>query len=345
MRSLSGPRRRTSERNETMRLLDATRPSRCVQIGLMALAISVVLTSVQPPARAQGKGRPVEHSTSYRMAQVDGLSIFYREAGPKDAPTLLLLHGFPSSSRMFEPLFARLSDRYHLVAPDYPGFGHSDWPDPKTFAYTFDHCAEIMHHFTEALGLSRYTLYLQDYGGPVGFRMALAHPERVQALIVQNAVAHNEGLGATWKPRRAFWADRAAHERTFRTSFLSLATTRTRHLGDDPNPERYDPDLWTDEFAFLSQPGQTDIQSDLFYDYRTNVDAYPKWQAWMRERQPRLLVIWGKYDPSFDISEPEAYRRDVPKAEIHILDAGHFALDTKADEIAALVRDFIKRQK
>ena len=263
------------------------------------------------------------HGTSrlfIARSQIDGLSIFYREAGPKDAPTLLLLHGLPSSSRMFEPLFARLSDRYHLVAPDYPGFGHSDWPDPKKFAYTFDHYAEIMNHFTEALGLSRYTLYMQDYGGPVGFRMALAHPERIEALIVQDAVAHNEGLGANWKTRRAFWADRAANESALRTNLLSLATTRTRHVGNDPNVERYDPDLWTDEFAFLNQPGQADIQSDLFYDYRTNVDAYPKWQAWMREKQPRLLVIWGKYELSFDPSEPEAYRRDVPNAQVHIVD-------------------------
>jgi pimeloyl-ACP methyl ester carboxylesterase len=241
---------------------------------------------------------------------------------------------------MFEPLFARLSDRYHLVAPDYPGFGHSDWPAPNKFAYTFDHCAEVMNRFTEALGLSRYTPYMQDYGGPVGFRMALAHPDRIEALIVQNAVAHNEGLGALWKPRRAFWADRAANETTLRASLLSLAATRTRHVGSDPNVQRYDPDLWTDEFAFLNQPGQADIQSDLFYDYRTNVEAYPKWQAWMRASQPRLLVIWGKYDPSFDISEPEAYRRDVASAQVHVLDAGHFALDTAADEIAALVSGF-----
>jgi pimeloyl-ACP methyl ester carboxylesterase len=283
----------------------------------------------------------MEHPTSYRTAEIDGLSIFHREAGPKDAPTLLLLHGLPSSSRMFEPLFARLSDRYHLVAPDYPGFGHSDWPDPEKFAYTFDHCAEIMTNFTEALGLSRYTLYMQDYGGPVGFRMTLAHPERVDALIVQNAVAHNEGLGALWQPRRAFWADRAAHEDTLRENLLSLQAARTRHVGTDPNVERYDPDLWTDEFAFLSQPAQADIQSDLFYDYRTNVQAYPKWQAWMRDRQPRLLVIWGKYDPSFDLSEPKAYRQDVLHAQVHVLDAGHFALDTAADEIASLIRGFV----
>ena len=283
----------------------------------------------------------MKYPTLYRTVQIDGLSIFYREAGPKNAPTLLLLHGLPSSSRMFEALFARLSDRFHLVAPDYPGFGHSDWPDPKTFAYTFDHYAEIMNHFTEALGLSRYTLYMQDYGGPVGFRMVLANPERVEALIVQDAVAHNEGLGVNWKARRAFWADRAVNESTLRTNLLSLEAARTRHVGNDPNVDRHDPDLWTDEFAFLSQPGQAEIQSDLFYDYRTNVDAYPKWQAWMRETQPRLLVIWGRYELSFDSGEPERYRKDVRNAEVHVVDGGHFALDTAADEIAALVQGFV----
>ena len=182
----------------------------------------------------------MNYPTFYRTLQVDGLSILYREGGPKNAPTLLLLHGLPSSSRMFEPLFARLSNRYHLIAPDYPGFGHSDWPDPKQFAYTFDHYADVMNHFTEALVLSRYTLYMQDYGGPVGFRMALAHPERIEALIVQDAVAHNEGLGANWKTRRAFWADRAANESALRSNLLSLEAARARHVGDDPNVERHD---------------------------------------------------------------------------------------------------------
>ena len=280
--------------------------------------------------------------TRYRTAHIDGVPIFYREAGPTDAPTLLLLHGLPSSSRMFEPLFTRLSERYHLVAPDYPGFGHSGWPDPTTFAYTFDHIAGIMNQFTEALGLSRYTLYMQDYGGPVGFRMILRHPERAEAIIVQDAVAHNEGLGAKWKTRRAFWADRAANESALRTNLLSLEAARARHVGDDPDVERHDPDLWTDEFYFLNRPSQAEIQSDLFYDYRTNVEAYPKWQAWLREAQPRLLVIWGKYESSFDASEPESYRKDVPSAEVHVVDGGHFALDTAADEIADLAKGFME---
>jgi pimeloyl-ACP methyl ester carboxylesterase len=311
----------------------------------MAFMIFLWLAAVPWHSQSQAKENPVKYPTSYRTIQVDGLSIFYREAGPKDAPTILLLHGLPSSSRMFEPLFARLSDKYHLVAPDYPGFGHSDWPDPKKFAYTFDHIAEIMNHFTEALGLTRYTLYMQDYGGPVGFRMILAHPERTEALIVQDAVAHNTGLGAKWKTRRAFWADRAANESALRVNLLSLETTKSRHAGGDPDVERHDPDLWTDEYYFLNQPGQADIQADLFYDYRSNVESYPKWQAWMREKQPRLLVIWGKYESSFDPSEPESYRKDVPGAQVSIVDGGHFALDTAGDEIATLVQGFVSHSR
>jgi len=285
----------------------------------------------------------MKYPVYYRTVEVDGVSIFYREAGPKDAPTLLLLHGLPSSSRMFEPLFHRLADRYHFVAPDYPGFGHSDAPEPKSFSYTFDHIAQIIDRFTQSIGLTRYSLYMQDYGGPVGFRLALAHPERIETLIIQNAVAHNEGLGKNWVTRRAFWADRATHEAALRTNLLSLETTRTRHVGSDPKIDRYDPDLWADEFDFLNQPGQADIQTELFYDYRTNVASYPTWQAWMRQNQPRMLVLWGKYDLSFEISEPEAYRRDVPSAEVHVLDGSHFALDTAADEIADLVNAFLHR--
>lgn len=283
----------------------------------------------------------MSYPTTYRTISVDGLPIFYREAGDHDAPSILLLHGLPSSSRMYEPLLMRLADRYRLVAPDYPGFGHSAAPPPSDFSYTFDHLAEVMTRFSELLDLSRYSLFMQDYGGPVGFRMAIAHPERVQSLIVQNAVAHETGLSDLWDARRAFWADRPAHETTLRKNLLSLEATRRRHIGSDPHVERYDPDLWTDEFAFLSQPGQADIQTDLFYDYRNNVAAYPAWQAWLRQVQPRLLVLWGKHDPSFDISEPEAYRRDVPGAEVHVMDAGHFALDTAADRVADLVRRFL----
>lgn len=321
-----------------MRLLRLPRWTRCLPVFCMVVAVSAM-------AQTGGKESSMMQHVFYRTVKVDGLTIFYREAGSKEAPTILLLHGLPSSSRMFQPLLTRLSDNYHLVAPDYPGFGHSDWPDPKQFDYTFDHIAAVMDDFTEATGLSHYTLYMQDYGGPVGFRMALIHPDRVQALIVQDAVSHNEGLGANWVTRRAFWADRAKYDEALRKNLLSMAATKTRHVGDDPHVELYDPDLWTDEYAFLNAPGQAQIQSDLFYDYRTNVEAYPKWQAWMQKTQPRLLVLWGKHDLSFDPGEPDRYRKDVPQAEVHVLEAGHFALDTRADEMADLVRGFMQQQK
>jgi len=283
------------------------------------------------------------YRTAYRAADVDGLKVFYRDAGPPDAPAILLLHGFPSSSRMWQPLLDRLVGPFRLVAPDYPGFGHSDAPSQTEFAYTFDHLAAVIGRFTEVLGLRRYTLVVQDYGGPVGFRLAIAHPERLDALIVQNAVAHEDGLGPLWQTRREFWADRKAHEAALRQNFFSFAATRQRHVGTSPNAENYDPDLWTDEFAFLSRPGQQDIQTELFYDYRTNVASYTAWQDWLRQHQPPLLVLWGRYDPSFQVEEAEAYRREVPAAEVHILDAGHFALDEQPDAIADLTRGFLGR--
>ena len=280
---------------------------------------------------------------TYRTVDVDGLRLFYREAGSRDAPTILLLHGFPSSSRMYDALMPLLADRYHLVAPDYPGFGHSDAPSADSFAYTFDHLAEVIERFVEVLGLDRYVLFQQDYGGPIGIRLAVRHPERVRAIIVQNAVAHEEGLGLLWVARRAFWRDRPAHEEAVISAFTSLESARQRHVGMSPNPERYNPDSWTDEAAMLSRPGQGRIQSDLFYDYRTNVASYPDWQAWLREHRPPLLVVWGRYDPSFTVAGAQGYARDVPDAEVHILDAGHFALDEQLDVIAALIRDFLER--
>jgi pimeloyl-ACP methyl ester carboxylesterase len=279
----------------------------------------------------------------YRTARVDSLSIFYREAGPPNAPTLLLLHGFPSSSRMYEPLLTRLCEHYRLIAPDYPGFGHSDAPSAMAFSYTFDRIAEVMQHFTETLGLVRYVLYMQDYGGPVGFRLAIAHPERVEAFVIQNAVAHDEGLSSLWQKRREFWADRIANEAALRANFFSFAATKQRHVGSNPNPETLDPDRCTDEYAFLNRPGEDDIQIDLFYDYRTNVASYPAWGAWLREHQPATLIVWGKYDPSFLVAETTAYQGDLPKAEVHILNAGHFATYENPDEIAELIDDFLGR--
>ena len=198
-----------------------------------------------------------------------------------------------------------------------------------------------MNGFVDTLGLRRYTLLVQDYGGPVGFRMAMAHPERLEALIIQNAVAHESGLGPLWRTRRAFWADRATHEPALRENFLSLVATRGRHLGNDPATDRYDPDLWTDESAFLNRPGQAEIQVELFYDYRTNLAAYPVWQQWLRTRRPRTLVLWGRHDASFLAREADSYRADLPDAEIHLLDGGHFVLDTCADEAARRIRAFL----
>lgn len=280
---------------------------------------------------------------TYHTVEIDGVRVFYREAGPPDAPTILLLHGFPSSSRMYDTLMPLLADRYHLVAPDYPGFGHSDAPSPHAFDYTFDNLAEVIERFVETLGLDRYVLLQQDYGGPIGMRLAVRHPERVRAIVVQNAVAHEEGLGPLWEARKAFWRDRAMHEQKVISAFTSLKGARQRHIGSSPRPERYNPDTWTDEAAMLSRPGQPRIQADLFYDYQSNVAAYPDWQVWLRRHLPPLLVVWGRYDPSFTVAGAHAYARDVPDAEIHILDAGHFALDEKVDEIAALIRDFLGR--
>ena len=283
-------------------------------------------------------------AVSYHTLRVENLDIFYREAGPKNAPTLLMLHGVPSSSRMYQPILeSMLSSKYHLIALDFPGFGHSSWPSPKEFNYTFDHLAQVTEKFAASLDLNRYTLFLHDYGGPVGMRMAVDHPEKVEALIIQNAVCHDEGLSPLWAARRAFWQDREAYEASFRKNFLSLETTRARHLGTSPHPERIDPDSWTDEFCFLNQTGQAAIQTDLFFDYQNNLKAYPIWQKWLRDHQPPLLVMWGKYDPSFVVAGAEAYRKDVPSAEVHILDAGHFALDEEAPEVIRLTYGFMQR--
>jgi pimeloyl-ACP methyl ester carboxylesterase len=280
----------------------------------------------------------------YRTTTVDGLRIFYREAGDPTKPSLVLLHGFPSSSVMFRDLILLLADRVHLIAPDYPGFGRSEAPPPARFAYTFEHLAEVMDHFLAQQNRRRYSLYLQDYGGPIGFRLALAHPERVQALVIQNAVAHEQGLSDLWAPRRAFWADRPSGEDAVRANLLSLEATRQRHVGRSPHPDRIDPETWEAEYAFLSRPGMLDIQLELFYDYRTNVAAYPAWQAYLRERQPPTLVVWGQHDPSFTVAGATAYGDDVPDAEVHLLDAGHFALDEAAPQIADLIRSFFERR-
>jgi pimeloyl-ACP methyl ester carboxylesterase len=281
-------------------------------------------------------------TTTYHQAKVDGVGVFYREAGPEDAPTIVLLHGFPSSSREFDMLIPLLATRYHLIAPDFPGFGQSEAPPPSSYSYTFDHLAQTTNGLLEQLGIRHYTLFLHDYGGPVGFRIMLAHPERVQALVVQNANAYKQGLGAKWAKIAQFWDDPKAHPEVVE-AFLSYKATEERHTLGTSHPERYNPDTWTDEFAHLSRPGQHEIQAALLYDYRTNVAAYPAWQAWLRAHQPPTLVVWGRNDPSFIAAGGDAYKRDVPNAEIHQLDAGHFALDEQVDETAALMLAFLDK--
>ncbi len=281
-------------------------------------------------------------TTTYHWTNVDGVRIFYREAGPRDAPTLVLLHGFPSSSREFDTLIPLLATRYHLIAPDYPGFGQSEAPPPSSYSYTFDHLAETMDGLLAELKVGAYALYIHDYGAPVGMRMIVAHPERLRALISQNGNVYAEGLGAKWRGIARYWADPSAHPEVV-DAFLSFDATEQRHTLGTAHPERYDPDTWTDEFAHLSRPGQREIQAALLYDYRTNVAAYPKWQAWLRQNKPPTLVVWGANDPSFIAAGGAAFRRDLPDAEIHLLDAGHFALDEKADEIAALILAFMAK--
>ena len=281
--------------------------------------------------------------TSYHEVDVHGVRVFYREAGPKEAPAIVLLHGYPSSSRMYEPLLAQLSREYHLIAPDYPGFGQSDAPPPSDYFYTFDHLAETICALLKHLQVDRYVLFMQDYGGPVGFRIALRNTGKVRAIIVQNANAYREGLGPKWAGIARFWEDPAANSDVLE-QFISLEGAKQRHIGNSPNPERYDPDIWTDEHAMLSRPGQREIQAALLYDYRTNPASYASWQAWLRRQRPPTLVLWGRYDPSFTVPGALAYSRDVPDAEIHLLEAGHFALDEKAKELAELVLNFLRRR-
>ncbi len=308
-----------------------------------AIAAAVALAGGQALA-AQAPALPSSSATiTYHRATVDGVGVFYREAGSKDAPTIVLLHGFPSSSRMFETLFPLLAVRYHLIAPDYPGFGQSDAPPPSRYAYTFDHLAETTNALLEQLGINRYSLYLQDYGGPVGFRIMLAHPDRLQALVIQNANAYEQGLGAKWTGIAQYWADPKTHPEV-PVAFTSLAAAQLRHVGGSPHPERYNPAVWEEEYAMLSRPGEQEIQEALLYDYRTNVAAYPAWQAWLREHKPPTLVVWGRYDSSFITPGGEAYKHDLPNAEVHVLEAGHFALDEKVDEIAALMLVFLNNK-
>ncbi|SOO33933.1 Hydrolase of the alpha/beta fold superfamily [Xanthomonas citri pv. fuscans] len=279
----------------------------------------------------------------YRTQQVGDVEVFYREAGRKDAPVLLLLHGFPSASHMFRDLIPLLKSQYRLIAPDLPGFGMTKAPPRGQFDYTFDALYKVIEGLTDALGLTRYSLYLFDYGAPVGFRLAAAHPERVSAIISQNGNAYLEGFSDQWDAWQAYWREPSAANREACRASLSPQTIREWQYGTGVAPGTLSPDGYTLDIAYMACPGAEEIQLDLILDYRSNVAAYPAFQAYFRAHQPPLLAVWGKHDPAFIPAGAQAYRKDLPKAEVHLLDTGHFALETHAVEIAHYISDFLSR--
>jgi pimeloyl-ACP methyl ester carboxylesterase len=283
-------------------------------------------------------------AVSYRTVKVDGLNVFYREAGPKDAPTLLLLHGFPTSSQMYRNLIPLLADRYHVIAPDYPGFGQSDMPAMDKFSYSFDNLAGVMDKFTQALGLSRYALYVQDYGAPVGFRLAAAHPQRVSAIVVQNGNAYDEGIASSfWDEAKVYWTDKSEANRAKIRPLLEPGATKWQYTEGVRDVQHISPDAWTVDQAYLERPGNKDIQLELLYSYGSNPAHYPEWQAYFRKYQPPMLIVWGKNDKIFPPAGAHPYLRDLPKAELHLLDTGHFALEEDSAAIGAYMRDFLGR--
>ncbi|CAA9317469.1 MAG: Hydrolase, alpha/beta fold family [uncultured Gemmatimonadetes bacterium] len=310
-----------------------------------AAAVAVLAAAIPAPSQAQSlaAGAPRTAAVMHRTVKIDGMDIFYREAGPRDAPTILLLHGFPTSSHMFRNLIPALMDRYHVVAPDFPGYGQSSMPSRDSFAYTFANLTSVTDKFTQAIGLDRYTLYLMDYGAPVGYRLALAHPERVQALIVQNGNAYDEGLREFWDVFRTYWGDATPGNRNAMRKLLTSDATRWQYLHGVRDSARVSPDTWTVDQRQLDRPGNDEVQLDLFYDYRTNLPLYPRFQAYFREHQPPTLIVWGKDDPIFPWQGAEPYKRDLKTLEYHLLDTGHFALEERGDEIAAHIRAFMGR--
>lgn len=280
---------------------------------------------------------------SYHAANVDGLKIFYREAGRRDAPTLLLLHGFPTSSHMFRDLIPLLADRFHVVAPDLPGFGQSDMPSRDAFPYTFAKLAEVMGRFTQVMKLKRFAIYIFNYGAPVGLRIAIKHPEWITAIISQNGNAYEEGLSDGWKPIRAYWHEPTKANRDALRSFLSPETTLWQYTHGVADTSLVSPDGYSLDDFYMARPGAHEAQLDLLLDYASNVALYPKFQSYLRDRQPPLLAVWGRNDPFFLPPGAEAYRRDIPSADVRFFDTGHFALETHCAEIAAAIRDFVGR--
>lgn len=307
----------------------------------LALATVMSLASMAHAAEPQTSMPQV----FYRTVKIHGLDIFYREAGSKDAPTVLLLHGFPTSSHMFRNLIPSLADKYHVVAPDYPGFGYSSAPAVDQFGYTFDNLANVVEEFTEKVGLKKYSLYLMDYGAPVGFRLAFKHPERVQALIVQNGNAYEEGIdNEFWKRIKAYWKNRTTEQGDKLRSLLTLDATKWQYTHGVRNVETISPDTWGHVQPLLDRPGNQEIQLALFYSYGSNPPLYPKWQQYLRKHQPPTLIVWGQNDAIFPAAGAYPYKRDLKNLEFHLLDTGHFALEEDGAKIASLIRDFLSKQ-
>ena len=282
--------------------------------------------------------------TSYKHATIDGNKIFYREAGSNSAPTILLLHGFPTSSHMFRNLIPALADRFHVVAPDLPGFGFSDVPSRKDYIYSFAQLAETIGKFTDTIGLKQFAIYVFDYGAPVGFRLALQRPERITAIISQNGNAYEEGLSQGWNPIQKYWKEPSAQNRAALRDFLTPDATKGQYLYGVQDVTQIAPESYSLDSTLLARPGNDEIQLDLFLDYASNVALYPKFQQYFRTKQPPVLAIWGKNDPFFLPPGADAYKRDVPNAEVHFLETGHFALETHAQVIADTIRNFLERK-
>lgn len=312
--------------------------------GLLApIILGAELSCAAPMPSADAAEAEANVVVHYHTTKIDGVDVFYREAGPSNGPVVLLLHGFPTSSHMFRRLIPALADRYRVIAPDYPGFGESAMLDRASFPCTFAHYADLMDALMSHLGAEHYALYLMDYGAPVGYRLALKHPGRVTAMIVQNGNAYDEGLEAFWDPIKAYWADGSAAHREALAGLVTLPTTKFQYTDGMSDVSRIDPDNWVHDQALLDRPGNKDIQLDLFYDYRTNVALYPRFQAFFREHQPPTLIVWGKNDKVFPASGAKPYLRDLPKAELHLVDSGHFALEDRFDEMEPLIHEFLDR--
>ena len=313
----------------------------CLMLATVTMTPAAAADAIPAATTAADRNAPVP--IHYRTANIEGVDIFYREAGPANAPVVLLLHGFPTSSHMFRNLIPLLADRYHVIAPDYPGYGQSAAPDHDKFTYSFAATTDIVDKLMDHLAVKRYAMYVMDYGAPVGYRLALKHPERVSGLIIQNGNAYDEGLKEFWDPIKTYWSDGSAKSRDALNGLVTLETTKFQYTDGMEDVSRISPDNWVHDQALLDRPGNRDIQLDMLYDYRTNVPLYPDFQSFFRERKPPTLIIWGKNDYIFPEAGAHPYLKDLPNAEVHILNSGHFLLEEKLDVAAPLINDFLDR--